>query len=89
MLESDHDMVRNQLNQLRFDLELLNEVSVMTAFKTTICGKFAPLDILVDEVAELNSKVTQFNKLETDTAVANFSKMPRQRKKPWVTKDET
>ena len=93
---SDHDMVMmtvqtrlknsRQPNQprIRFDLEKLNDPSVMSAFQATIGGRFAPLATLVDEAADLDSKVTHFNKAVTDTAAELLGKQRRKRK-PWVT----
>ena len=53
--------------RIRFDLEKLNDHLVNT-FQTTIGGIFAPLTMLVDEYAELDSIVTEFNKVVTETA---------------------
>ena len=106
---SDHDMVmmtfRTRLNnsrkpiqpRIRFDLEKLNEPTVMSAFQATTGGRFAPLATLVDEDAELDSMVflsfflyvlisvvTHFNKAVTDTAAERLGKQRRKRKS-WVT----
>ena len=70
--------------RIRFDLEKLNEPTVMSAFQTTIGGRFAPLATLVDEDTGLDSMVTHFNKAETDTAAQVLGKQRRKRK-PWVT----
>ena len=45
-----------------FDLEKLNDPTVMSAFKATIGGRFAPLAMLADEDADLDSMATHFNK---------------------------
>ena len=45
--------------RIRFDLEKLNDPTVMNAFQATIGGRFAPLTTLVDEDADLDSMVTQ------------------------------
>ena len=81
---SDHGMMmtlQTRLKKLRiptqprinFDLEKLNDP------QAAIGGRFAPLTMLVDEDAELDSIVTEFNKLVsllvTDTATG----------RPWVT----
>ena len=42
--------------------------------KQIIGGRFAPLTILVDEDAELDSMVTEFNKVITDTATEFLGK---------------
>ena len=67
-----------------FDLEKLNDLTVMSAFQATIGGRFAPLATLVDEDADLDSMVTHFNKAVTDTAAELLGKQ-RRKKKPWVT----
>ena len=51
--------------RIRFDLEKLNDPTVMSAFRATIGGRFAPLATLVDEDADLDSMVTHFNKAVT------------------------
>ena len=90
---SDHDMVvmtfQTHLKNLRkptrprirFDLEKLNDPTVMCVFQATIGGRFAPLAMLVDEDADLDSMVTHFNKAVTDTAAELLGK-PRQKRKP-------
>ena len=77
---SDHDMVMRTFpthlkksssqtkNRIIFDTEKLNDPTVMSAFQATIGGRFAPLATLVDEDADLDSMVTDFNKAVTDTA---------------------
>ena len=92
---SDHDMVmtfqtrlKNSRNltqpRIRFDLEKLNDPTVMTAFQATIGGRFAPIASLVDEDADLDSMATHFNKAVTDTAAELLGKQRRKRKS-WVT----
>ena len=93
---SDHDMVMMTFQtrlknsrkptqpRIRFDLEKLNDPTVMSAFRATIGGRFAPLATLVDEDADLDSIVTHFNKAVTDTAAELLGKQRRKRK-PWVT----
>ena len=88
----DHDQHFTMLIQtreptqprIRFDLEKLNDPTVMSAFQATICGRFAPLAMLIDEDAVLDSMVTHFNKAVTDTAAELLGKQCRKRK-PWVT----
>ena len=70
--------------RIRFDLEKLNDPTVVSAFQATICGRFAPLAVLVDENADLDSMVTHFSKAVTDTAAELLGKQRRKRK-PWVT----
>ena len=93
---SDHDMVmmtfqtrfknsrKSTQPTIRLDLEKLNGPTVMSAFQATIGGRFAPLAALVDEDADLDSMVTDFNKAVTDTAAELLGKQRRKRK-PWVT----
>ena len=93
---SDHDMVMMTFQtcpknsrkptqpRIRFDLEKLNDPTVMSAFQATIGGRFAPPATLVDEDADLDSMVTHFNKAVTDTAAELLGKQRRKRK-PWVT----
>ena len=92
----DHDMVtmtfqtrlknsrKSTQPRIRFDLEKLNDPTVMSAFQATIGGRFAPLAKLVDEDADLDSMVTDFNKAVTVTAAELLGK-PCQKRKPWVT----
>ena len=94
MLDHDMEMMTFQTRlknsrkptqpRIRFDLEKLNDPTVMSAFRATIGGRFAPLATLVDEDAELYSMVTHFNKAVTDSAAELLGKQRRKRK-PWVT----
>ena len=93
---SNHDMVMMTFQtclknsrkpiqpRIRFDLEKLNDPTVMSAFQITIGGRFAPLAMLVDEDADLDSMVTHFSKAVTDTVAEPLGKQRRKRK-PWVT----
>ena len=92
---SDHDMVMTFQTRLKnsrkptqprisFDLEKLNDPTVMGAFQATIGGRFAPLATLVDEDADLDAMATHFNKAVTDTAAELLGKQRRKRKS-WVT----
>ena len=69
--------------RIRFDLEKLNDPTVMSDFHATIGGRFAPLATLVDGDAYLDSMVAHFNKTVTDTAAELLGKQRRKRK-PWV-----
>ena len=69
---NDHDMVmtfqtrlKNSRKPIRFDLEKLNDPTVMRAFQATIGDRFAHLAMLVDEDADLDSMATHFNKAVT------------------------
>ena len=93
---SDHDIVmmtfltrlKNSRKptqpRIRFDLEKPTDPTVMSAFQAIIGGGFAPLAMLVDEDADLDSMVTHFNKAVTDRA-AEFLGKQRRKRKPWVT----
>ena len=93
---SNHDMVMMTFQtrlknsrkpiqpRIRIDLEKLNDPTVMCAFQATIGGRFAPLAMLVDEDADLDSMVTHFSKAVTDTAAELLGKQ-RRKKKSWVT----
>ena len=70
--------------RIRFDLEKLNDLTVMSAFQATIDGRFAPLATLVDEDDDLDSMVTRFNKAVIDTA-AEILGNQRRKRKPLVT----
>ena len=71
-------------SRIRFDIEKLNDPTVMNAFQATIGGRFAPLATLVNEDADLDCMVTHFNKAVTDKAAELLGKQRRKRK-PWVT----
>ena len=65
--------------RIRYDLEKLNDPTVMIAFQATIDGRFAPLATLVDEDGDLDSMFTNFNKAVTDTAAELLGKQRRKR----------
>ena len=69
--------------RIMFDLEKLNDPTVMSAFQAFIGVRFAPLAILIDEDADLDSMVNHVNRAVTDTAAEHFGKQRRKRK-PWV-----
>ena len=64
----------------RFDLEKLNGPTFTSAFQATTGGIFAPPAKLVGEDAYLDSTVTHFNKVVTDTATERLGKQRRKRK---------
>ena len=66
--------------RIRFDLEKLNDPTMMMAFQATIDGRFAPLATLVNEKADLDSMFIHFNKAVTDTAAELLGKQCRKRK---------
>ena len=79
-------IVKFQEKRLRdlYFLEKLDDPSAMIACQASIDGRLVSLATLVDEDAELDSIVTQFNKVVTDKATERLGKQ-RQNKKPWVT----
>ena len=92
---SNHDMVMMTFQtrlknsrkptkpRIRFDLEKLNNPTVISVFQATIGGRFASLAMLVDEDADLDSMITHFSKAVTDTTAELFGKQRRKRK-PWL-----
>ena len=68
---------------ISFELEKLNDPTVISAFSATIGGRFAPRATLVDEDADLDSMVTHFNKAVTCTAAELLGKH-RWKRKHWV-----
>ena len=53
---------------------------MVSTFQATVGGIFAPLIMLVDEDADLDSMVTNFNKAVTDTTAELLGKQRRKRK---------
>ena len=66
--------------RIRFDLEKLNDPTVMSAFQATIGGRFAPLAPLIDEDADMDSMSTHFNKVIIDSAAELLGKQGQKRK---------
>ena len=60
--------------RLKFDLEKLTGPSVLETFQAMIGGKFAPLTIMNNEDADMNSMVTTSNTAVTETASEMLSK---------------
>ena len=65
-------------SRIRFDLEKLKNPTVMSAFQATIGGRFAPLAMLVDVDADLDSMVTHFNKAVTDSSWTSWQATPEE-----------
>ena len=64
----------------------------MSVFQATVGDRFAPLAMLVDEDADLDSMVTHFSKTVTDTAAELLGQATPEEEAlgySWVTKDET
>ena len=55
------------------------------AFQANIGGRFAPLTMLVDENAELESIFTEFNKMVSNRNSNRTSRQMTPEEKPWVT----
>ena len=72
--------------RLKFDLEKLKDPDVLETFQAMIGGKFAPLTIMNNEGADMDSMITTFNTAMIETASEILGKH-RQKKKPWVTAD--
>ena len=72
------------LNILKFHLTKLKDPSVLETFQAMIDGKFAPLTMMNNEDADMDSMITTFNKTVTETASDVLGKH-RQKKKPWIT----
>ena len=60
--------------RIRYDLEKLNDPTVMSAFQATIGGRFTPFATLIDEAGDLDSLVIHFNKAVTDTVIELLGK---------------
>ena len=70
--------------RLKFDLEKLKDPNLLETFQAIVGKKFAPLTIMSNEDADVDSLITTFNTAVTETASEIFGKH-RQKKKPWVT----
>ena len=70
--------------RVMFDLEKVNDPSVVNAVLATIGGRFTPFAILIDKDAKVGHIVTQFYKVVSDTATELLCKQ-RQTERPWIT----
>ena len=70
--------------RLKFDLEKLKDPNVFETFQAVIGGKLAPLTIMDNEDADLDSMITTINTAVIKTASEILGKHCR-KKKPWVT----
>ena len=68
-------------SRLRFDIGKLRNPYVADTFQTTIGGKFAPLINLRDADIDIDSMITTYNTVVTDTASEILGK-ERRRKSP-------
>ena len=67
-----------------FDLEKLKDPNVLETFQAMIDGKFAPLTIMSNKDTDIDSMITTFNTVVTETACEILGKH-RQKKKSLVT----
>ena len=90
---SDHDLLmmtfhlrlkrisKPKHTRLKFDLEKLKDPNVLETFQAMIGRKFAPLTIMDNKDADLDSMITNFNTAVTETAREILGKH-RQKKNP-------
>ena len=71
-------------SRLYFDLEKLKDPNVLETFQAMIDWKFAPLTVMNNEDADMDSMTTTFNIAVTETATEIFGRR-RQKKIPWIT----
>ena len=72
--------------KLTFAFEKLKDPNVLETFQAMIGGKFAPLTIMNNEDADMDSIITTFNTVVTETAGDILGKH-RQKTKPWNTEN--
>ena len=77
---SDHDLLmmtfhlrlkritKPKHTRLKFDLKKLKDFNELETFQANIGGKFAPLTIVNNEDADMDSVITTFNTAVTETA---------------------
>ena len=68
----------------KFELEKLKDSNVLETVQAVTDKKFAPLTIMINEEADLDSMITTFNTAVTETTSEILGKH-RQKKKPWIT----
>ena len=82
---SDHDLLmmtfKPKHTRLKFDLEKLKDPSVFETFQVLIGGKFAPLTIMNNEDTDIDSMITTFNTVVTETASEILGKHRQKKKK--------
>ena len=90
---SDHDLLMMTLHlrlkriskpkhkRLTFDLEKLKDPNVLETFQAMTGGKFAPLTIMNNEDADMDSMITTFNTAVTETAHEILGKYRQKKKK--------
>ena len=70
--------------RLKFNLEKLKDPNVLESFQAMTGGRFAPLTIMSNEDANIDSMITTFTTAVTETASEILGKH-RQKKTPWIT----
>ena len=75
-----------ETHSTQFDLGKLKDPSVLETFQAVTGGKFAPLTIMNNEDADMDSIITTFNTVVTETAGDILGKH-RQKTKPWNTEN--
>ena len=90
---SDHDLLmmtfrlrlekisKPKHTRLKFDLEKLKDPNVLESFQAMIGGRFAPLTIMSNDNADIDSMITTFNTAVTETASEIFGKHRQKKKK--------
>ena len=93
---SDHDLLmmtfrlrlkkpsKPKHTRLKFDFEELKDPKVLETFQAMIGGKFAPLTVMNNENADMDSTITTFSSAVTKTASKILCKH-RQKTKPRIT----
>ena len=89
---SDHDLLmmtfrlrlkkisKSKHTRLKFDLEKLKDPNVLETFLAMRGGMFAPLTIMSNEDADMDSMTTTFNTSVTETASGNLRQTPLEEK---------
>ena len=68
--------------RLKLDLEKLKDPKMLETFQAMIAGRFAPLTIMRNEDTDIDSMITTFNTVVTETA-SEIRGKHRQQRKPW------
>jgi hypothetical protein len=70
--------------RMKFNLEKLKDPDILEVFKANIGGKFAPLLVVTEDPANIDSLVDDFNAALIETAEQTLGKA-RKKIKPWMT----
>ena len=74
---------KSKRTRLKFDFEKLKDATVLETFQAIIGAKFAPLTILNNEDADMDSMITTFNTAVTETASDILGKHHQKKKNLW------